>query len=235
MEDKNVWCVYMHTSPSGKVYIGITSQKPERRWKNGCGYLRKRKNGDYAQPAMARAINKYGWENFQHDILFENLSKQDAEHKESLLVAFWETNNPKFGYNIRNGGGSHGSMSEEAKKKISESLKGRTIPKEAIEKSRESRKGKYTGKNNWNYGKHPSEKTRDKLRQAKLGKSTGRGRVVYCVELNKQWDSVYQAQKETNIRHIGEVLNSKRTSAGRHPETGEKLHWIELFNAEEIK
>lgn len=36
--------VYKHTTPSKKVYIGITNQKPERRWgKNGRGY----KDNDY--------------------------------------------------------------------------------------------------------------------------------------------------------------------------------------------
>lgn len=29
------WIVYRHTSPSGKVYIGITSDLPKRRWGNG--------------------------------------------------------------------------------------------------------------------------------------------------------------------------------------------------------
>lgn len=30
-----MYTVYKHTTPSGKVYIGITGQKPERRWQNG--------------------------------------------------------------------------------------------------------------------------------------------------------------------------------------------------------
>ena len=79
------------------------------------------------------------------------------------------------------------------------------------------------------YGKYDPAKV-EKIRQANLGKSTGRGRIVYCIELDQQWDSVYQAQKETNIRHISEVLNGERKTAGKHPVTGEKLHWIEIFN-----
>lgn len=31
MEEKK-WCVYIHTSPSNKAYIGITGRKPEERW-----------------------------------------------------------------------------------------------------------------------------------------------------------------------------------------------------------
>lgn len=30
-----MWIVYKHTSPVGKVYIGITHQKPEKRWQKG--------------------------------------------------------------------------------------------------------------------------------------------------------------------------------------------------------
>lgn len=33
------WIVYKHTSPSGKVYIGITNQPANKRWKNGMGYI----------------------------------------------------------------------------------------------------------------------------------------------------------------------------------------------------
>ena len=38
--DAPVWTVYMHVNKiNGKKYVGITSQKPEERWKNnGIGY-----------------------------------------------------------------------------------------------------------------------------------------------------------------------------------------------------
>ena len=35
---KSNWSVYRHTSPSGKVYVGITTQNPEARWQYGNGY-----------------------------------------------------------------------------------------------------------------------------------------------------------------------------------------------------
>jgi hypothetical protein len=39
-EDKK-WCVYVHTNKfNGKKYVGITSTKPEDRWRNGRGYAR---------------------------------------------------------------------------------------------------------------------------------------------------------------------------------------------------
>ena len=34
----DAYIVYMHTTPSGKRYIGITAQTVERRWQNGFGY-----------------------------------------------------------------------------------------------------------------------------------------------------------------------------------------------------
>ena len=35
---QNNFCVYKHTCPNGKVYIGITCQNPIKRWKGGSGY-----------------------------------------------------------------------------------------------------------------------------------------------------------------------------------------------------
>ena len=61
------YIVYMHISPSGKKYIGITKQNPKRRWNSGNGY----KNNDY----FTKAIKKYGWNNFLHIILAENLTE----------------------------------------------------------------------------------------------------------------------------------------------------------------
>ena len=69
MEERK-WCVYKHTSPSGKIYIGITCQNPNRRWRNGEGY----KKNKY----FYRAIQKYGWNNFQHEVIEEGLTEKDA-------------------------------------------------------------------------------------------------------------------------------------------------------------
>lgn len=116
------YTVYMHTSPSGKRYIGITSQKPERRWGN---------NGSYYQNKHLRsAIAKYGWENFKHEILFEKLTKQEAEEKEIELIAKYQSNNREFGYNIENGGNSTGCFSEETKRMLSKIHK--TIDKDWV-------------------------------------------------------------------------------------------------------
>ena len=47
------YTVYKHTTPNGKVYIGMTGRDPEDRWRNGAGYGQ--------TVPFARAIKKYGW------------------------------------------------------------------------------------------------------------------------------------------------------------------------------
>ena len=82
------YVVYKHTNLiNGKVYIGITSQKPESRWKKGGGY----KNNKH----FYRAIKEYGWGNFSHDILTENLSIEEAETLEKLLIKKYDSCNPQ--------------------------------------------------------------------------------------------------------------------------------------------
>ena len=79
---------------------------------------------------MANAIIKYGWENVEHLILFENLNHKEANEKEKELIAKHKTNScrygNKYGYNATDGGdGQHGHvMSSEAREKLSQNHKG---------------------------------------------------------------------------------------------------------------
>lgn len=91
-----IWTVYKHTSPVNKVYIGITSQNPEDRWLNGNNYK--------GNKHFNSAIKKYGWSNFKHEILFENLTKQEAKDKEIELITLYDSTNPDKGYNLSSGG-----------------------------------------------------------------------------------------------------------------------------------
>lgn len=104
------YSVYMHKSPKGKVYIGITSKKPEYRWANGEGY---RYNSHFY-----RAIQKYGWDNFEHIILSTGLSKEQACKEEIRLISEYNSTCPAFGYN-RSIGGNVPIMSPETRLKIS--------------------------------------------------------------------------------------------------------------------
>ena len=142
------YTVYKHTAPNGKVYIGLTCQKNlSRRWQRGVGYR--------TQIRFYRAITKYGWDAFQHDVLFRGLSKEQAEKIEISLIYLFKANNPKYGYNIENGGNCMGTHSEETKRKISEAQRGE--------------KNHMWGKHHVNYGKKMSAEFCEKNRLAHLG------------------------------------------------------------------
>ena len=119
------YSVYMHTTPSGKRYIGITCQDPKIRWGNGSNYKK--------QPYFSNAIKKFGWNNIKHEVLYTALTKEEAEQKERELIAFYNSADRKYGYNIDLGGKSKGRCSEETRKKISEIITAvRTIPRSHI-------------------------------------------------------------------------------------------------------
>lgn len=115
--DSKTWCVYVHTTPSGKKYVGCTSRTPKARWENGSGYL---------SQMFGRAIRKYGWENIQHEIIYSGLSHDDAMLREQQLIKQYQTNNPLFGYNLTCGGeGMEGYIaSDETKAKMSSNRQG---------------------------------------------------------------------------------------------------------------
>ena len=114
MEERK-YCVYKHTSPSGKVYIGITHKLPNARWQNGKGYKK--------HPHFYNAILKYGWENIQHEILCDGLSKSEAEQQEKHFIDLYQATNRDFGYNMTLGGECGAKFTDEVKEKISQSLK----------------------------------------------------------------------------------------------------------------
>lgn len=105
----NDYYVYKHTSPHGKVYIGITQQRPEKRWKRGLGYK--------YNPCFFNAIKKYGWDNFKHEILAEALDKEQAEEMEVRLIREYQSFDRNKGYNIALGGNAPSPV-EETKEKM---------------------------------------------------------------------------------------------------------------------
>lgn len=158
MEERSYY-IYKHTSPYGKVYIGMTCQEPIKRWKYGWGY----KNNHH----FDSAIQKYGWDNFEHEILFTGLTQDEASIKERELIEKYKSNNPEFGYNISSGGygGREGvPQSDEAKRKVSEANKGRF----AGEKNYFYNIHRCQEENPF-YGKHHSEETKAKLSNLRSG------------------------------------------------------------------
>lgn len=90
------YVVYKHTTPSNKVYIGITRIDPKLRWRKGEGYD--------TNAHFYRAIKKYGWDNIKHEIILTGLSKKEAEQMEIELIAKYDSTNKRKGYNISLGG-----------------------------------------------------------------------------------------------------------------------------------
>lgn len=116
----NNFTVYIHHTPNNKVYVGITQKKVFARWgKDGSGYSN--------QQLFWRAIQKYGWDNIEHEIVAENLSKEEACQMEIDLIAKYKSNNPDYGYNISFGGDVVQlglTRTEEQRKHISDGHKG---------------------------------------------------------------------------------------------------------------
>lgn len=128
---ENLYIIYRHTSPSGKVYIGITSKKnPEHRWNKGRNY----RNTTY----FYNAIKKYGWDNIKHEILFYNVPEDRAKKLEISLIRHYK--NLGISYNITEGGeGVLGlKHSEECKKKMSEIRMSKYTSEERKELSRKA-------------------------------------------------------------------------------------------------
>lgn len=174
--DNDTYCIYAHINKiNGKIYIGQTKHgyNPNKRWNNGDGYKDNER--------FYRAIQKYGWDNFDHEIIASNLTINEANHFEELLIKKLDTMNPKNGYNLRSGG-ENNIPSEETRKKQSESAKKRfenpderkrysLSAKKRFENIEErqkmsiGRKGKLCGENHPNYGKHPSKEAIEKRKQ----------------------------------------------------------------------
>lgn len=106
------YCVYIHTNKiNNKKYVGITCLKPEKRWNNGKGYTS-------AQPIFYNAIQKYGWDNFSHEVLYEGLSKAQAQELEIKLISEYRATESDFGYNNTIGGEGHALYRTEAEKRL---------------------------------------------------------------------------------------------------------------------
>lgn len=73
------YTIYMHKNKTNnKVYIGQTVQSLSARWKNGKGYI--------DSPKFYKAIQKYGWDNFEHIILEQHIkTTEEADEKRKIL------------------------------------------------------------------------------------------------------------------------------------------------------
>ena len=194
----NNYIVYKHTNKvNNKSYVGITSQPLNNRGRrNGIGYRE--------CICFYNAIKKYGWDNFEHEIILENLTKKEAEQKEIELIAQYKSNQREYGYNIQSGGNSTGRMAQETKEKISSKLKGTKFTDEHKRKISEAQ----IGKKNHNFGKKTSNEVKEKIRignilHPNLGRFPSHKINQYDLDGNfiKTWDTMGEIKRELGISH----------------------------------
>ena len=213
----NTYCVYKHTcTENGKVYIGITSRKPEKRW--GCNGYYYRNNAHFSN-----AIKKYGWDKFTHEILYKGLSLEEAKQIEIKLISLLKSNDREFGYNVSSGGdpgnGVHCTeerkakiragrlgykCSEETKRRISEANKKRSP--EVIQKIADSRRGTpawnkgIVGEASHSFGVVFSEERKRHISEATKGKhKTGTNKEVIDTRTNAVYRTAKNAADATGI------------------------------------
>lgn len=92
-----MWMIYKHTNKiNGKSYIGQTIKSiDERAGRDGKNYE--------GSNEFCSAIKEYGWDNFEHTILQENIATQEeADTQERYWIKYYDTF--KHGYNLTLGG-----------------------------------------------------------------------------------------------------------------------------------
>ncbi len=237
----NKYYVYKHTTPSNKIYIGITANKPQKRWGGGANY----KNQHFHN-----AIKKYGWDNIKHEILFEGLTKELAEQKEIELIKLYDTTNPNKGYNETNGGNCRVLHTEETKEKMRLSRQGKKHNAQWVENQKKSiskiqgveviaikgniiimefksimEASRYAGvceatMRGCLNGKQSNVKgivyKYKDIKKQKNFISKRKYKIFKCLETNKIYTTIRQAANEINIceSSIDKVLKGKRKTAG---------------------
>lgn len=184
--NEKLYCVYQHINKTnGKTYIGITSQKPTIRWGlKGQGYEE--------CPYFWKAIQKYGWENFEHIILAEGLSRDEACEMEINQIKKYDSNNPDKGYNISEGG--KGGSAEVMKKKWNDpSYKEYASKKmrEAWEDPQKRARRSEATKKRW---------ADEKFKESTMKKViTSCGKSVMCVETGEVFKTMHEAAVAYNL------------------------------------
>lgn len=213
------WIIYKHTNKiNGKSYIGQTLQDLEARWGNGKNYSRAFKFG--------QAIEKYGWDNFSHEIIEDNiLSQEDANQKECYYIDLFNTY--VAGYNSTKGGANGEHLGEEV---LQISTKGKIIKKFSSHAEAERETGILAvnigacllgqqitaGGYYWANG--------DTDIQTWTPPKNRKEKAVICIETQKVYDSISKASLETgiNITTISSCVCRKSITAGGY-------HWSYLL------
>lgn len=124
---------------NNKCYIGQSTRLSIRKR----GHFRDLENGKHINKHLQRSFNKYGENNFKFEIL-QYCIPDELDELEKFYISKYNSCDEHFGYNIESGGN-----------------KNKVIP----ESTREILRNKFKGDKNPFYGKHHSEKTRNKIKE----------------------------------------------------------------------
>ena len=235
--------IYIHKNKiNGKVYVGQTSKTLNDRSRSGEGYKH--------NCTFYSAIKEYGWENFEHKILEECTSIEEAYSKEKHYIELYKSNKEEFGYNMTNGGNKGTILSESAKERQSKSKTGEKNPMKNHIFSEEHRKnlsnalkGKKKSKEwiskimkNNNHktmlGKKHSKETREKMSLSQIGNKKGQ-RETYILYLKDNTIEKYSSRKEIyqKINMTNDYISRNRNKRSFPTEKGEVI----IMTKEEYK
>lgn len=211
-----MYTVYKHVNKiNGKVYVGQTAYSVSRRWrKNGSGY----KIGIFKS-----AIQKYGWNNFEHIIIKEGLTKEEANELEIKLIR--EYKDLGISYNITDGGEGFLSfkMSDEAKAKISKIHKGKKLPESMKLQASLRFKGiPLSDEHKSRISAALIGKTKSEVAKRHMRENHKLHDLVKIMKCNKEnnviciYESIAEASRDTGVlqTHISRCARGKRPSAG---------------------
>lgn len=152
---------------NGKIYIGQ--------------HRSKKFDSDYYGSGIRfqNVFNKYGKDSFKCELLERCYSEEELNEKEKYWIAYFNSTNRDIGYNLMDGGYKvrGATHSEETKQKISKSKTGKHPNRDYTNMSIKTKqkisntlKEHFKTHDNPRKGVHLSEETKQKLRQANLGK-----------------------------------------------------------------
>lgn len=209
--------VYAHINNfNQKAYIGITKRDLNTRWgKNGSGYK--------AQDKFYKAIQKYGWENFEHKVLASEIyAEEEALELETYYIEYYDS--IENGYNIlKKGIASYPrhkpvfcittQIKYDSIKEAAQSNK--LLPSDIIENCK-GKRGPVKGLS-WTYW--DIENNKPFVPKDFIASPKPNAQQIYCLELNCYYDSIGEACKILNIdkRGMQKALNQERIGIqGKH-------------------
>lgn len=189
----NNYCVYCHICPNEKRYYGM-SKNLKIRWRsNGCEY---KDNAEFYN-----AIVEFGWDNIEHIIIKDNLTKEKAKLLEEELIKTYRTYDSTYGYN-KYIGNRH---TEEQRIAHGETIK---------------------GINNYMYGKHHTDEAKAKISETHKGDNNINAKSIICITTNMIFNTMTEGANYYGVCHSGisNCCRGKQNYCGKLSD-GTKLIW----------